>query len=252
MTAAPLYRKALGLDATLTRETLEKLRARVIADTDLTRAICVLDASGKLDRQTAATLAIAQKSQTVGIRNAALAEALLTKEGEPRADSRFVAKAVREKEPVLTDVLCRARDAFVGLTHDLRTIELIDATLALATLADAVMQRYSDAKNRRAALDFDDLIRKASSLLGRATSGDAPSVAEWVLYKLDGGLDHILVDEAQDTSRAQWAVVEAIAEEFFAGSGARDDDPHHVRRRRRKAVDLRLPGCRTEDVRRYG
>ena len=43
-----------------------------------------------------------------------------------------------------------------------------------------------------------------------------------MLYKLDGGLDHILVDEAQDTSPAQWDVIRALAEEFFSGSGARE------------------------------
>ena len=78
------------------------------------------------------------------------------------------------------------------------------------------MQRYTAAKARRAALDFEDLIVKTASLLGKS------SAAEWVLYKLDGGLDHILVDEAQDTSPLQWRVVEALAQEFFSGAGARE------------------------------
>jgi ATP-dependent helicase/nuclease subunit A len=47
------------------------------------------------------------------------------------------------------------------------------------------------------------------------------SVAAWVLYRLDGGIDHILVDEAQDTSPGQWQVIERLAEEFTAGEGAR-------------------------------
>ena len=72
------------------------------------------------------------------------------------------------------------------------------------------------AKARRAALDFDDLVAKAASLL--RSSG----AVEWVLFKLDGGLDHILVDEAQDTSPVQWQVIRALAEEFFSGHGASD------------------------------
>ena len=43
----------------------------------------------------------------------------------------------------------------------------------------------------------------------------------WVLFKLDGGLDHILVDESQDTNPEQWEIMRAIADEFFAGEGAR-------------------------------
>ena len=43
-----------------------------------------------------------------------------------------------------------------------------------------------------------------------------------MLYKIDGGVDHILVDEAQDTNPEQWAIIEALAEEFFAGAGARE------------------------------
>ena len=46
-------------------------------------------------------------------------------------------------------------------------------------------------------------------------------MAAWVLYRLDQGIDHVLVDEAQDTAPAQWAVIDAIVEEFQAGEGAR-------------------------------
>ena len=95
-------------------------------------------------------------------------------------------------------------------------MQLLDATLALVRLGDAVMQRYGAAKARQAALDFDDLVGKAASLL--RSSG----AVEWVLYKLDGGLDHILVDEAQDTSPVQWHVIRALAEEFFSGHGTSD------------------------------
>ncbi len=118
--------------------------------------------------------------------------------------------------------------------------------MALTRLAEAVMQRYTDAKVRRAALDFADLIEKTCVLLATAAS------AEWVLYKLDNGLDHILVDESQDTSPDQWDVVAALAGEFFSGSGAREEAAHGLCRRRREAVDLLLPGCSARDVRQDG
>jgi len=75
---------------------------------------------------------------------------------------------------------------------------------------------YRARKASRGWLDFDDLITRAKALL------TDPSVAAWVLYRLDGGIDHILVDEAQDTSPDQWRVIELLAAEFSAGQGLRD------------------------------
>src|SRR5260370_810899 len=66
---------------------------------------------------------------------------------------------------------------------------------------------------RRSPLDYDDLILKTRDLL-RSDGG-----CSWVLFKLDGGIDHILIDEAQDTNPEQWEVVQALAEEFFVGQG---------------------------------
>ena len=65
-------------------------------------------------------------------------------------------------------------------------------------------------------LDYNDLIAGAANLLASSKA------REWVLYKLDAGLDHILLDEAQDTSPLQWAVVERLTGDFFAGRGARE------------------------------
>jgi ATP-dependent helicase/nuclease subunit A len=83
-------------------------------------------------------------------------------------------------------------------------------------LADDVMQRYVEAKALTASLDFDDLINRSAGLLSTADA------AAWVLLKLDGGLDHILVDEAQDTSPVQWEVIRALAAEFFPVTGGQE------------------------------
>ncbi|MBC7146312.1 MAG: double-strand break repair helicase AddA [Thioclava marina] len=89
-------------------------------------------------------------------------------------------------------------------------------SLILHRFAQAFLPRIDAYKAARGWLDFDDLIDRAAALL------EDPSVAQWVLFRLDGGIDHILVDEAQDTSPRQWRVIERIAEEFTAGEGARD------------------------------
>ncbi|ARE40589.1 ATP-dependent nuclease subunit A [Rhodovulum sp. P5] len=88
-------------------------------------------------------------------------------------------------------------------------------TRALHRFAGAFLKRYEARKLAQGWLDFDDMILKARTLL------TDPGVAQWVLFRLDGGLDHILVDEAQDTSPVQWDVIELLAQEFTAGEGAR-------------------------------
>ena len=117
-----------------------------------------------------------------------------------------------------------------------RAIAVRDRTAALVTIADAVLVRYRSEKDRRGLLDYDDLIDKALALLREVSSA-------WVHYKLDRGIDHVLIDEAQDTSPKQWAIVQtSLVDEFFAGSGARDGAPHDLRGRRREAIDLLVSG----------
>lgn len=131
-------------------------------------------------------------------------KALLTKkpaEAFPAALSALEAEAER-----MFLVAARSRSAAVAASTD-----------ALLTLAEALVARYQERKKARALLDYDDLILTANLLL-RGTE-DRPAVP-WVLYKLDGGLDHILIDEAQDTNPEQWQVVASIAQEFFADIGA--------------------------------
>ncbi|MBV8130973.1 MAG: double-strand break repair helicase AddA, partial [Alphaproteobacteria bacterium] len=93
---------------------------------------------------------------------------------------------------------------------------LVEATCALTRLGDALTQAYDERKRAQGALDYEDLVTGALDLLRR------PGVAPWVLFKLDGGLDHILLVEAQDTNPEQWEIVAALAEEFFAGDSAHD------------------------------
>ncbi|MGD9862578.1 MAG: double-strand break repair helicase AddA [Pseudodonghicola sp.] len=96
-------------------------------------------------------------------------------------------------------------------------LEAARKSQALHAFARAFLPEYERRKQLRGWLDFDDLILKTRQLL------NDPGVAAWVLYRLDGGIDHILVDEAQDTSPEQWDVIEKLAQEFTSGQGARSD-----------------------------
>ncbi len=90
--------------------------------------------------------------------------------------------------------------------------------LAPALLAGkAFAARYQENKRARGLVDFGDMIRKAADLLRGG------GVAEWVRYKLDQQIDHILIDEAQDTNNAQWDIVRALADDFFSGNAAKGE-----------------------------
>ncbi len=135
----------------------------------------------------------------------------LTQKLEPRSDS-YLPKPVRAAEPALCSRLDGERDRLFGLLDRRRAAAAVERTLALLAVAGAVLDRYETLKRRRGLLDFADLIERSRMLLSR-------SDASWVLYKLDSGIDHVLVDEAQDTSPDQWEILNAISRDFFAGAG---------------------------------
>ena len=129
----------------------------------------------------------------------------------------FPTKGTREALGGLADDLDALMDRVETARHHRVALAAIDQTLALHRFATVFLDRFEAEKARRGWLGFDDLIGRARALLSDR------AVADWVLYRLDGGIDHILVDEAQDTSPAQWAVIERLADEFAAGVGAHAD-----------------------------
>jgi ATP-dependent helicase/nuclease subunit A len=140
----------------------------------------------------------------------------LTDKNTPRADGQFGSASARNQDPELFARLFQERDRLISLLDKRQAAKARERSAALLTLAAATIRRYEAEKTERGLLDFGDLVTKTADLL-------SDTGAAWVHYKLDGGIDHILIDEAQDTSPEQWAVIEALAGEFFAGRGARED-----------------------------
>ncbi len=131
--------------------------------------------------------------------------------------SAFPTKEVREANPEIVATLHQLMERVEAAHEQANCLFCAQKTLALFEFAAVFLPAYEARKALRGWLDFDDLIGRAGALLSD------PVVAQWVLFRLDGGIDHILVDEAQDTSPNQWRVIELLAQEFSAGFGARSD-----------------------------
>ncbi|API60742.1 double-strand break repair helicase AddA [Tardibacter chloracetimidivorans] len=134
-----------------------------------------------------------------------------TKDGKLRA----VQKGQRGTEPEYASLCERLHDSCSAIL-DLRARADLAEWLGVTLRAGwQVAQGYAAEKERQGVIDYGDMIERAAALL----SGDG--MGAWVRYKLDQKLDHILIDEAQDTNRAQWTIASRLTEEFFAGEGAR-------------------------------
>ena len=137
------------------------------------------------------------------------------KDGAAKALSTTASKKMLESEPSLEGSIEREQSRLDALYDKRKALLTLDVSRALFVLAEGVIGHYERAKAARGLMDFDDLILKAANLLKPVNA------AAWVHYKLDQGIDHILVDEAQDTNPYQWDIIRQLGEEFFTGEGAR-------------------------------
>ena len=132
---------------------------------------------------------------------------------DKKAAAQLVSKATERLHPGLADAFAAEQQRLVALEETRRAVMTCERTRALFSIVEAVLATYDRLKAARGLLDFADLVGRTLTLLDR-------SDAQWVLYKLDSGIDHILVDEAQDTSEPQWRVFEALTADFASGHGA--------------------------------
>ncbi|MFC0217631.1 double-strand break repair helicase AddA [Pseudochelatococcus lubricantis] len=192
-------------------DTPERLRRAIVEDglvpDEWPIVAEALEAGKKTDKERAEGFRRAFAAADEDERFALYRDIFLTKTGTPVA--RMATQSV---DAAMAERLVEERDRIVDLLGRIRAAEAVARTQALFALADAVFGRVEALKNARGALDFDDLIARTVALLQRAD-------AAWILYKLDAGIDHVLIDEAQDTSPEQWAILKTLVAEFTAGEG---------------------------------
>ncbi|MCB1532678.1 MAG: double-strand break repair helicase AddA [Alphaproteobacteria bacterium] len=142
----------------------------------------------------------------------------LKKDGEPLKDS--ITQKVQKIHPETTDIIELETARILAFNEQIKALSCAALTRDLLYLGQAVLAEYEALKQEAAALDYDDLILKTRTILNDGEF--KTSNTSWVLYKMDHGLDHILVDEAQDTNPDQWSIIEALCREFFTGQGQKD------------------------------
>ncbi len=142
-----------------------------------------------------------------------LFDLFLTKSGTVPARN-FPKKKICDEDPVLAEKILAQAHQLETAFAELRTAALIHRSNALLDVMAAILARYESEKIRSGRLDFDDLIIGFEHLLSEGASAD------WVRYKLDAGMAHILVDESQDTNPDQWRVVQLLVDDFFTGASA--------------------------------
>jgi len=192
-----------------------RFKAECPIDLNACRAFAeALNLGTKTDQARAEALVdAAALSDPAAFREAWLA-IFLTAKLEPR--KALATKKIAADFPQMVEALEAEQGRLLDLLDARRKVATYEGTASLLRLADAVIRHYERAKTARGYLDFEDLVVKTATLLQKSDA------ALWVQYKLDQGLDHILVDEAQDTSPRQWDVVTALAAEFFTGEGAHE------------------------------
>ncbi len=214
VTAAAQVSDALGVDP---GDSIESVEREIVDGPHLPRSrweevAAVLGGSSKADQKQATKLREALVLSGIEQVNRYL-DVFLTDDRTPR-DSVVTKKFCRENPAIGS-----AFDAEAGRLNTLierrRALTTRDRTQALLQIATAAAANYRREKQERGLLDYDDLIDKTLAMLNGGASA-------WVHYKLDRGVDHVLIDEAQDTSPRQWDIVDHIISEFTSGEGARD------------------------------
>ena len=206
------FTETCGIDADLN---LDEMIAGVVAGLDeegLRATAIALEASGKdahIKRGARITAWLGEAADSRSRHINRLIEALFTTAGQPLAERSLSNADIRRDFPGVVAVQQTAQAALVSVQVARAGLRCRQLTMALYEVGTAFEAEYARLKAQRGVLDYDDLIRLTNNMLAE---GEA---AQWVAWKLDNGIRHMLLDEAQDTSPAQWRLLRRLSDEFF-------------------------------------
>ena len=138
----------------------------------------------------------------------------LTGKNEIRSTSK---KKIFTENPSITQSFIEEAERCLKLLEKIKSYNTYQSTKSIIILANELIERYNSFKKIHAKMDYNDMILLTKNLL------ENKNAAKWVLYKLDGGIDNILIDEAQDTSPDQWAIISSVCDDFFSGLGSSEN-----------------------------
>jgi len=202
----------LGIASTDTPESLNNEFWQGFDAERIRRIMAALSLGAKTDKARAEDLAYVLSSNDKPAGYDLYKGVFLKSNGEAKTATKAAIAAYTE---IVDDIAVEAA-RIQKLEKKLAALRLFASTKAVLLLAEELIGGYNNYKNQYSKMDYEDLIVLTRHLL------ENQAVAQWVLYKLDGGIDSVLIDEAQDTSPDQWAIIKSVTEEFFAGQGVDD------------------------------
>lgn len=144
--------------------------------------------------------------------------AFLTQKGEPlsRKESKVQAKSMGEPGQLrflkLHQQICE--EIFIAQNKISAQLTLQRST-AWYQAGVNLLTHYQRLKAEQRVLDFSDLEWQAYRLLNHSDN------VHWIQYKLDQRIDHLLIDEFQDTNPTQWRLILPLLQELAAAEDER-------------------------------
>lgn len=148
----------------------------------------------------------------------------LTTDG--KITSRLLSKDMQKVFPELHDFILKEAERSYQTKEYINNLTNFEFTSAFLNITYYIFEIYSFLKKQKGCLDYSDLIFETNKLLSNSKFNNLDgenAFSSWINYKLDEGIDHILIDEAQDTSPLQWDIVRSITTEFFSGQGQKGE-----------------------------